>query len=112
MSAVLKKAVEVGQDAVDLSAVDFAELTPLEHEIHIFDLERLYRGAYARFEAWGLPADREDAAQFLDLMSQALRERPGQVMRHAEFERRLDEGVDFFQVQGGRARAALERRVA
>jgi hypothetical protein len=90
--------------AIPKAIADLAirELDPAELEQHIQDCRDLMEAAYARFQDYGDPNDRDAAVQHMHRMNEALRSRwPAvQTQRHAAFERRLDEGVDFFQVAG------------
>ena len=83
-----------------------------ELELHIEDCEHQYLIAYERFRLWGNPHDRDEALLHLHRMNEAILSRSPtvQAARHAEFERRLDEGVDYFSVAGARDRAAMEGR--
>lgn len=72
-------------------------MTPAERDLHIQDCSKHFLEAYARFEDFGLPADRDAAVQWLHLRDAALRERA------------LDDGVDFFQVMGARHAAELRQ---
>lgn len=94
------------------SAISEPALSDLEHEIHIEDCHHQYRVAYERFELHGSPHDRDEALLHLHRMNQALVNRPGQYERHAAFERRLDEGVDYFANRGAADRVEMERRAA
>jgi hypothetical protein len=80
-----------------------------ELEIHIEDAHWQYRTAYERFQLHGCPCDRDEALLHLHRMNTAILARSAaiQAARHAAFERRLDEGVDYFQVQGLRDRSVL-----
>lgn len=70
-------------------------MTPEERDAHIQDCTKQFMDTYARFEDHGLPADRDAALQWLHIRDQAVRERL------------LDEGLDFFQVQGKRDSAEM-----
>lgn len=76
-------------DAVEGDACFFCAMGDIarEHNLHIADLERAYMAAYARFQAHGCPTDRDEALALLAAFNEALRTRPGQVERHAAFER-------------------------
>ena len=106
--------VEPGPAAVcqpsSASVVAERRLSDAELDAHIDDCATHLMRAYARYQDSRLPADREEAVLWLELERIALLERQARhgVERHAEFERRLDEGVDYFQVQGARDRAAME----
>lgn len=84
-------------------------LTDAELEQHIDDSGWAWRVAYARFQAYGSPADRAEALMLLSLHTLAVlaRSPAAQAARWAEIERSLDEGVDYFQVQGRIARERL-----
>ncbi len=85
-----------------IAAFALRVLSDDELEQHIDDCHWLYRTAYERFELWGLPSDRDDALLHLHAMNTAIlaRSPQAQAERHAAFERRLDEGVDYFQARG------------
>jgi hypothetical protein len=70
-----------------------------ELELHIEDAHYQYRIAYERFELHGNPNDRDEALLHLHRMNAALMARSPavQAARHAEFEQRISEGVDYFQ---------------
>lgn len=70
-----------------------------ELEIHIEDCEHLYLMAYERFRQYGCPHDRDDALLHLHRMNVAIlcRSPAAQAARHAAFEQRLADGIDFFQ---------------
>ncbi|MES2634052.1 MAG: hypothetical protein V4669_13845 [Pseudomonadota bacterium] len=82
-----------------------------ELEQHIKDCGWHLECAYARYEAFGSPADRDAACQWLHLQNEAIHERDLRVggRRHAEFEQRLREGVDYFN---SRHAVALARGLA
>lgn len=63
--------------------------------------------AYSRFMVSKNPEDRNEALKALRLRDQAVLNHPDQSERHASFERRLDEGVDYFAAQGELDGAAL-----
>ena len=88
--------------------------TDTEREIHIEDSAHQWRMAYERFQMYGLPADRDEALQHLHRMNEAIMGRSAavQAQRHAEFEQRLAEGIDYFATAGARDRCMLERRAA
>ncbi|MCY1169048.1 hypothetical protein D9M73_90620 [compost metagenome] len=75
-------------------------MTAAERDLHIQDCTKHFMEAYARFEDHGLPADRDAALQWLHIRDQAVRERL------------LDEGLDFFQVQGARHAAEAQEALA
>jgi hypothetical protein len=70
-----------------------------ELELHIEDAHHQYRIAYERFELHGCPHDRDEALLHLHRMNEAIVARSPAVLaaRHAEFEQRISEGVDYFQ---------------
>lgn len=70
-----------------------------ELEQHIDDSHWLYRTAYERFQLYGNPHDRDEALLHLHRMNKAIlaRSEAVQAQRHAAFEQRITEGVDFFQ---------------
>lgn len=75
------------------------ELSDDELEFHIEDCQHLYLMAYERFLAYGCPHDRDEALLHLHRMNTAILSRSpaAQAARHAAFEQRLSDGVDFFQ---------------
>lgn len=75
------------------------QLTDAEREAHIEGLDLRWQAAYARHQAYELPADRDEALMWLHMRDKAILERSKAVRaaRHAEFEQRITEGVDFFQ---------------
>jgi hypothetical protein len=90
------------------------ELSDDELEIHIEDCQHLYLMAYERFLAYGCPHDRDDALLHLHRMNVAILSRSpaAQAVRHAAFERRLADGIDYFAARGLADRAAMERTSA
>lgn len=70
-------------------------MTAAERDAHIQSCSDHFLAAYRRFEDHGLPADRDEACQWLHLRDQAL------------VERMVDEGSDFFQTAGARDARAL-----
>ncbi|MGH8435104.1 MAG: hypothetical protein ACRERX_11620 [Pseudomonas sp.] len=80
------------------------EMSDRELEAHIDDLSLLMIAAYARYERSYSRAERDEARRMLGLLNQAILSRPEavQAARHAAFEHRLDEGVDYFAVMGAR----------
>lgn len=82
-----------------------------ERELHIEDAHWLYRTAYERFELYGNPHDRDEALQHLHRMNEAILMRSPAVLaaRHAAFEQRISEGVDYFNSEHA---SALARKVA
>lgn len=74
-------------------------LSDTEHELHIFDCERLWRASYQRFQDFGSPHDRDEALLHLHRMNEAIlgRSQSIQDRRHAQFEQHITDGVDFFQ---------------
>ena len=75
------------------------DLSHAELESHIEDAHWQYRTAYERFQLHGNPCDRDEALQHLHRMNTAILARSAavQAARHAEFEDRISQGVDFFQ---------------
>lgn len=65
-------------------------MTDAERDAHIQSCSDHFLAAYARFEDFGSPVDRDEAYQWMHMRDEALREKV------------LDEGVDFFQVMGAR----------
>ncbi len=105
----------VGEIAQDAAAAGLAgaylsrTLSDFEHELHCEDTEHLFLMAWERWELYRCPHDRDEAVLHLHRMNVAIQSRPAavQAARHAEFERRLDEGCDFFGAAGrAAARAA------
>lgn len=86
-------------------------MSDLELEVHIYDCERLWRATYQSFQEFGNPHDRDEALLHLHRMNEAIlgRSQAIQAQRHAEFERALDDGVDYFQTQGRVARDSMRR---
>lgn len=82
-----------------------------ELELHIEDCHYQYRTAYERFQLWGNPHDRDEALLHLHRMNMAILMRSPAVLaaRHAAFERRVSEGVDYFNSECAQA---LARKVA
>lgn len=76
-----------------------AGLTDIEREIHIEDCAHLWRTNYERFQLYGCPNDRDAALLHLHAMNEAIlgRSPAVQAQRHAEFEQRITDGVDFFR---------------
>lgn len=74
------------------------QISDAEHEAHIQGLDQRWQAAYSRHQAHGMPADREDALMWLHMRDKAIlaRSKAVKAARHAEFERRLDEGVCYF----------------
>lgn len=76
------------------------ELSDAELDQHIADCGWHFECAYARWQAHGKnPSDRNAALDWLRLQNEAIatRDRIAGERRHAEFERRISEGVDYFQ---------------
>lgn len=67
-------------------------------EQQIADYSKQLEEAYAKFERFGNPSDRDAAIQLLHTRDAAIlaRSESAQRERHAAFERSLDEGVDYF----------------
>lgn len=87
-------------------------MTDAERELHIADLAGHMEAAYARFEKYGMPADRDIAWQFMHMRDEAIKARsPAQQARiTTALEKAIDEGVDYFQVMGARHAAELRER--
>lgn len=66
-----------------------------ERDQYIQNCSEHFLAAYGRFEDHGLPCDRDEAYQWLHMRDAAV------------IERLLDEGLDFFAVQGTADRAKL-----
>lgn len=87
-----------------MTAPFFAHMDPLhpltagELEAHIQTCDELWQAAYAKFQAHGLPHDREEALQHLHRRDAAILARSPavQAARHAAFEERLSAGLDYF----------------
>jgi hypothetical protein len=75
------------------------ELSDEELECHIEDCQHLWMTAYERFQLYGDPNDRDEALLHLHRMNEAILARSPavQAARHAAFEQRLDDGIDYFQ---------------
>jgi hypothetical protein len=73
------------------------EMTAEERNLHIQSCSDRFLEAYARFEDFGNPCDRDEACQWLHMRDQALREKLN------------DEGNDYFQVMGARHAAELRQ---
>jgi hypothetical protein len=86
-------------------------LSEAELEAHITDLTGLMELAYMFFVQTGDGSYRAEAARLLANRDAAIlaRSEATQYARHAAFERRLDEGVDFFGTQGARQGRALKQ---
>jgi len=84
-------------------------MTDAELEQHIQDCTWHMECCYARFEAFGDHADRDAAVQWMHMRDQAMASRSdtAKAAREAEIQRQIDD-LDYFQVQGARARVALE----
>lgn len=82
----------------DLRSSFFEPLTVVELEQHVKDSGAHIEAAYARFQTSRDPADRAEAVRWMQLQNDAIRARNERIggVRHAEFEQRLDDGVDFF----------------
>jgi hypothetical protein len=87
------------------------EMSDAEQEQHIADLGLLMIAAYQKYEISFNPADRREAQRFAEMHKQAILARSEAVKtaRHSAFERRLDEGVDFFAVHGARDGRAIHQ---
>jgi hypothetical protein len=70
-----------------------------ELEIHIEDCAHQWMTAYERFQLHGSPHDRDEALLHLHRMNTAILARSPavQACRHADFEQRLVEQIDYFQ---------------
>ncbi len=81
------------------AAPSFAQSADAGIEQRITECEQLWLAACLRFQAHGLPADRDEGVFWLHALNQALLERSRRLgaARHAACEQRLDEGNDFFQ---------------
>jgi len=104
-----KKAPDFGQDATALSARADMDMTDEELEAHIFCCGQQLEAAYARYERYRVPADRDAAVELLHMRDRAIKARsPAQQARiTAAIEKAIDEGVDYFQVMGARDGKAL-----
>ena len=72
-------------------ATPTAAMSHAEREAHIQSCSDHFLAAYRRFEDFGLPADRDEAYQWLHMRDAAVRERL------------IDEGNDYFAVEGAKA---------
>lgn len=72
-------------------------MTHEERERHIKDCTALFLDAYARFEAHGLPCDRDAALVWLHVRDAAVRDKLD------------DEGNNYFDAQGARDGQALRQ---
>jgi len=86
-------------------------MTDAEREMHIADLAGHMEAAYARFEARHDPADRDSAVHFMHLRDEAIKSRSAaqQAAMTAAIEKRIDDGLDYFQVMGARHAAELRQ---
>ncbi|MES2910589.1 MAG: hypothetical protein V4718_04325 [Pseudomonadota bacterium] len=73
-----------------------------EREQHIKSCGDKFLIAYEQYTDTKDPAYREEALKWLNLQNDAIngRSQAAQTMRHAAFERALNEGPDFFQTEG------------
>lgn len=72
-------------------AIARAPLLPAERDLHIKSCSDHFLTAYEQFQDSGEPSDREEAYRWLRMRDAAVRERV------------LDEGLDYFAVEGARA---------
>ncbi len=86
------------------------DMVDAEYEQHIDDATYAYFLTYDRYREFRCPHDRDAALELLHTRDEALRNMPEhiQAARHAAFERRLDEGVDYFQSEHAMRLAAHE----
>lgn len=73
-------------------------MTIPEIQAHVDTCGQLMLEAYARFQTSRDPADREEARKWMQVLHQAIRARNERVggERHAAFEQRLSQGLDYF----------------
>lgn len=78
---------------------------------HATDCTHLMEVAYARFQAYGDPADREQACLWMHGRDEALRALSPQwkAQREAQIQQSIAEGCGYFIEQGDAARARLEK---
>lgn len=74
-------------------------MTAAERDAHIQSCSDHFLAAYRRFEDYGLPSDRDEACHWLHLRDQAVRERL------------IDDGNDYFAVQGCQAAGEIREAV-
>ena len=86
-------------------------LSDAELDQHIHDAGLLMERAYARFLSSGLQSDRAEAIRWLQIQNVAIGERHRRLgpVRHAKFERDLDESLGYFMDQGDADRARVGR---
>ena len=74
-----------------LRALNLGTLSDAELEQHIKDTANLLQAAYGRFQAYGLPADRDEAMQWWQAEREAIQARSARLgaARHAAFERQI-----------------------
>ena len=73
--------------------------------MHVVDLGRLMLAAYARYEASSDLQDRADADLYRILQVEAIKGRSE--AQRQRMEQAIDEGLDYFQTEGERARRML-----
>lgn len=97
-------------DVAVLADARYGDMSDDELEAHIFSCTQQMEAAYARFQKFHVPADRDAALELLHMRDLAIKSRsPAQIarMEAARRERMLDEGVDYFAVQGTKDGRAL-----
>ena len=88
-----------------------AGLSDAELIRHVQDCGRHMLAHYERFEAFGDPADRQAAVDWLEAQKQAQEalSPAAKAAREAEIQRQIDDGLDYFQARGAADRQLLER---
>ena len=86
-----------------------AGLSDAELIRHVQDCGRHMLAHYERFEAFGDPADRQAAVDWLKAQNeaQAALSDAGKAEREAEIQRAIDDGVGFFAARGAADRERL-----
>lgn len=79
-----------------------ADMTDAERELHIASLGQHMEQAYARFQAHRNPQDRDEAIQWHRLQLEAIQARSD--AQKARMTLAIDQGLDYFQTEGDRAR--------
>lgn len=76
---------------------------------HVRDCGRHMLACYERYEAFGDPADRQAAVDWLEAQKQAQEalSPAAKAAREAEIQRQIDDGLDYFQARGAADRERL-----
>mgnify|MGYP006921401445 CR=1 FL=1 len=84
-------------------------MTDAELTQHIKDCGKHMLACYERFEAFGDPADRQAAVDWLEAQNeaQAALSAGAKAAREAEIQRAIDEGVGYFAARGAADRERL-----